>query len=114
MLKKIYFLMLFMCFTNQAIAADQCAAWGCISRIENLVIQDSGRILINTPLDQSIVNCKLYGNTYFVVSSGQPRYKELYSMLLSAYLTKTKVQLRIVEGSTNCEISYIRMSNAYK
>lgn len=114
MLKRIYTLVLFICITMQVNAADQCTTWGCISRIENLVLQDSGRILINTPLDQSSVNCKLYGNTYFVVSPEQPKYKEFYSMLLSAYLTKSKIQLRIVEGSTNCEVAYIRMSNAYK
>lgn len=113
MLKKIAAFVLITSISSQ-IFADQCASWGCISRIENLVLQGSGLVLVNTPLDQSVVNCTMYGNTYFVLNPNQPKYKEVYATLLSAFLTKSKIQLRIVEGSSNCEISYVRLSNAYK
>jgi len=113
MLNKLYIFTLLFFVTSNAIAADQCTTWGCISSIKTLKLNSAGTIHIDVPLDKSTVNCTLSGNAYFTVSKTAPFYKEVYATLLSAYLTKSKIQLRVVEGSSNCEISYVTLSTVY-
>ena len=93
--------------------ADSCASWGCISTIEHLVTNAEGNIYIDTPLDESVANCTRYADTYFVLNSNSKNSDKIYSTLLAAYISKSKVQLRIIEGSPNCEIGYVSQSTKF-
>ncbi|QHH96427.1 hypothetical protein [Acinetobacter dispersus] len=114
MFQKFFLLTLLTTVTSLAIAADQCTTWGCISTIKTLQLNSAGTIYIDVPLDKTPVNCTPYVKTYFVISKSNPYYKEVYATLLSAYLTKSKIQLRVVEGSPNCEIAYVTLSTSFE
>ena len=94
-------------------SANQCTTWGCISTIEDLYTNADGYIYIGTPLDEKIANCTPVSGVYFSLNTASGNAKEIYSSLLTAFTTGKKIQLRIKEGSSNCEISYVRLNSSY-
>ena len=90
--------------------ADQCASWGCTSTIDELYTTANGDVYIRTPLDETQANCTVHTGSHFVLSADSQNFKEIYSSLLAAYVSNSTIQLRIVEGSSNCRISYVRLS----
>ncbi|MCP4486429.1 MAG: hypothetical protein GY820_03785 [Gammaproteobacteria bacterium] len=97
---------------NAAAWADTCSGTGCISTISEINTKINGDILIGTPFNEKLANCTPVADIYFVLSSGTNSDKA-YSSILSAYISGKKIQLRIVEGSTNCEIDYVRFSEDF-
>ncbi len=93
--------------------ADECTSAGCISTIESLYTNSSGLIYISTPLDETKANCTAYAGNYFVLNPESPNAKEIYSSLLAAYMSDSKIQLRINEGSPNCELAYVRLNKNF-
>lgn len=93
--------------------ADQCASWGCTSTIEQLYTNANGLIYVSTPLDETKANCTVYAGSYFVLNPAAKNFSEVYSSLLAAYMSDSKVQLRIKEGSANCELSYVRLNKNF-
>ncbi len=91
------------------VMADECTTWGCVSTIESLYVNASGNIFVGTPLDETKANCTASSGVYFTLNTKSANAKEMYSSLLAAYMANNKVQLRIIEGSGNCELSYIRL-----
>ena len=74
--------------------------------ITRLFVTSYGSMVVGTSGDESKLNCTAPGNANVTVSNtvGQ---KAIYSMLLTAKTTKTKVTLRIEEGSSNCKVLYV-------
>ncbi len=89
---------------------DQCASWGCISTIENLYTNTNGHIYVSTPLDETLANCTVYPGNYFVLMPDSQNAEKVYSSLLAAYMSNSKIQLRIIEGSPICELAYVKLS----
>ena len=109
-MKKPTFLVAVWMFTLAGVShADECASWGCVSTIESLYTNASGLIYVSTPLDETKANCTVYPGNYFVLNPNAQNKKEIYSSLLAAYMAGRKIQLRVVEGSPNCELSYVRL-----
>lgn len=105
---KKYMILLIMLCPGFAFAA--CDSRGCtttIKRIYATAIAD-GKVFLE-PADNplNIVNCSPRENIFFILSKSHPLFNEIYSMALSAMMTKTEVRMRIVEGSSGCELSYM-------
>jgi len=111
-MKKIILLITTMLFSS-AVFADYCANWGCISTIKDLYTNAEGVVYIGTPLDEKIANCTPLANVYFTLDPNASNFQEIYSTLLAAYLAKEKVQLRVHEGTSNCNLAYVRLSTDF-
>ncbi|WP_102796412.1 hypothetical protein [Bowmanella denitrificans] len=110
MLKKVW---LFFLFFSATLHADECNTWGCMSTIEELFTTTTGYVYVGTPFDETKANCQADSGVYFVLNMKNPNAREVYSSLLAAYMSDKKIQLRIIEGSPICEISYVRLSKQY-
>jgi hypothetical protein len=93
--------------------ADKCASWGCISSIETLYTNADGVIYVGTPLDESLANCTPISNVYFSLNPSRQNAEKIYSSLLAAYMSGGKIQLRVKEGTNNCELSYVRLDKNF-
>jgi hypothetical protein len=94
-------------------ASDQCESWGCISSISVLYVRAEGNTLVGTPLDETLANCTPVSGKYFSLNPAAGNAKEIYSALLASYMSGKKIQLRVVEGSGQCELSYVRFSSSF-
>ena len=101
------------CSMSSISIADSCSSTGCTSTIEQLYTNADGLIFVSTPLDETAANCTVYPGDYFVLSPTAGNAKEVYSSLLAAYMSNSKIQLRIKEGSSNCEIAYVRLNKNF-
>ncbi len=107
-------LLLVLLFSTSAFASDNyCATWGCVSTIKDFYTNTNGQVYINTPVDQSPVNCTQYPGGYFVLDPNFNNFDQIYSTLLAAYFSDSKIQLRVVEGSSNCLLAYVRLSKDF-
>lgn len=95
---------------STAVFADNCSTWGCVSTVEDLYTNANGYVYVSTPLDETKANCTVYPGNYFVLNPAAQNFKEVYASLLAAFMSDKKIQIRIVEGSPRCEISYVRLS----
>lgn len=89
-------------------AADACTSRGCLSKISKLYVRANGEVLVS-PKDGDVanLNCNPVSNAYMTLSPKDLGYKAMYSLLLSAFLAKRAVYVRIVDGSNGCQVAYI-------
>ncbi len=100
-------------FTLNSHSAEQCASWGCVSTIEELYTNAVGNIYVSTPLDETGANCTVYPGNYFILPPDQQNTDKVYSQILAAYISQSKIQLRITEGDGYCKIKYVRQSAVF-
>lgn len=79
------------------------------STVVSIFPNGSGNVYIEPPSDKANLNCSLAEGSYLVLQADHPLFSEIYSTILSAVAMNKLFQVRIVEGSTNCRISYVRM-----
>ncbi|MYM57746.1 hypothetical protein GTG28_00670 [Vibrio sp. OCN044] len=91
--------------------ADGCENWGCESTIEMLYTTVNGDIYIGTPLDERKANCSPISNVYFTLNPQSNNAAQVYSSLLSAYMSDKKIVLRIKEGHPKCELEYVQLKS---
>jgi hypothetical protein len=94
-------------------ASNQCASWGCTATIETLYTNVDGDIYIGTPGDEKLTNCTPVSGVYFTLNPSAVNAKEVYSSILAAYMANEKIQLRIKEGSSNCELAYVKLAKTH-
>lgn len=94
-------------------AADQCTSWGCRSKVSVIYTRADGDILIGTPLNEKLANCTPVSGVYFTLKPDAQNAREVYSSVLSAYMSGKKIQLRIKEGTSGCEISYVVLNSSF-
>jgi len=83
------------------------AGWCSDVEITRLYISTTGVINVKTNGDQTALNCtSASSNTYLEIPNTGTQ-NAIYSFLLTAKTTKSKVLVRIVEGSTGCQIAYV-------
>jgi len=104
---------LYIGMSQFSFAEDGCKSWGCVSTVSEITTKRNGYIFVATPLDENLANCAPYAGKYFSINPDFKNSREMYSSLLSAYMSSKKIQLRVVEGSQNCELSYVRLSTAF-
>lgn len=91
---------------------------GCVDRscmgigievVKSVYPSSTGDIYLEAPDDKTTLNCTLKEGQYMVLQSDHPLFREIYSTVLSALTSNKRLQVRIVEGSDNCQVSYVRM-----
>jgi hypothetical protein len=106
---KTFFYMVLTLLSFSA-ASNQCASWGCLATIETLYTTVDGDIYIGTPSDEKLAKCTPVSGVYFTLNPASGNAKEVYSSILTAYMANKKIQLRIKEGSSNCELAYVKLT----
>ena len=77
-----------------------------ISRVLPL---DNGKILIDIvghEAESATMNCTLWQDRYITLHSSHPRMQENFAIVLTAIATRATLTLRIVEGTSDCQLSY--------
>lgn len=110
-MKKILLFVGTIVCTFAASADDQCTTWGCQSTLESLYVNADGLIYIGTTLDETQANCTPVSNVYFTLNpAANANAKEIYAGLLAAFMSNSKIRLRIKEGHVQCELAYIELN----
>lgn len=92
--------------------SQECSSSGCTSKITDLYTNTNGVIYIGTQGDETKANCIPVSGVYFTLTpSKSTNSKEVYSSMLAAFIADKKIQLRIKENTTNCELAYVRLSS---
>lgn len=100
----------FMFFSISMSSQAECEKWGCIGKITDIYTNADGVIYIGSEHDEKKANCKPISDVYFTLNPKSENAKEIYSSILSSYMSDKKIQLRIKEGSNQCELEYVRLS----
>lgn len=106
-------LLLSIVISTTVFAEGQCNSAGCISTISDLYTNAEGRIYVGTPHDEKAANCTPIADIYFTVNPKAQNAEEMYSTLLAAYMSNKKVQLRVREGHSKCELAYVRLNTNF-
>jgi len=56
-----------------------------------------------------LASCTPVSGVYFSLDTEMSNSKEIYSALLAAYMADKKILLRIIEGSNDCTIAYVKL-----
>lgn len=96
-----------------ATASAGCDSIGCRGKgaeaVTQIYIGTSGDILLGAPPSGSNLNCSLQGDAYMTLRSNHVRFNEIYAGILSALATNKDFYIRISDGSTGCNVSYVRI-----
>lgn len=110
---KKFLATVFLILSQSVLAADRCESWGCISTVSELYTNHAGMVYVGTPLDETKANCTAHADVYFSLNPDDRNFKEMYSSILAAYMSGSKIQLRVKTGTSKCELSYVRLNTAF-
>ncbi|MEM7765648.1 MAG: hypothetical protein AAF290_16400 [Pseudomonadota bacterium] len=63
-----------------------------------------------TAADKAALNCTLVSGHYMTLKTSHDNYDTLYATILTAITAGHELQVRISEGSSDCEVLYVRMT----
>ena len=109
-MKKILSTLTVLISALSSLSANACTASGCIATISELYTTADGVIYVSTPLDEKLANCTAVSDKYFTINPSSKNAKEMYSSVLAAYMSGKKIQLRVIEGHSQCQLAYVRLS----
>ncbi len=111
-LKLILFLSaLFLSTTASATCSSgACYGVGAAAVVKVLAMTD-GNIMLHAPPEASNLNCTLHIGTYMMIHADNPSKKEIYAMLLTGIALGKYLFVRIIEGTPDCEVRYVRMDS---
>ncbi len=91
-------------------AVAECTSKWCSDvYVDTLFVRANGDISVATSGTETLLNCTAYQGVYTTLQQSAANSDDIYALLLAAYMADKKVLVRIVEGSSNCEISYARV-----
>jgi len=92
-------------------ANANCQAEGCFSVMVTELYMNAwaGGFYIQTSGDETLANCTPNSGVFIHVPESTPHLKELYATLLAAQLADRPVSIRVIEGTSPCTVSYIRL-----
>ena len=103
---KVLFLSSTLFWSSLALSGS-CDSISCTAKITNLYPHGgNGKIYIEVDADKSSLNCSLDQGRFITLKETSKRHSEIYSMLLAATIAEKEIRLRIVDGSSDCELSY--------
>ena len=113
---KFIVLFLFLILSSNSFAAG-CNASGCTGKPSELFSNyyltsfADGRVYLHMKdnISKQNMDCSLAEGVYATLMSNHPLFKEIYSSLLSATAMDRQVHMRIKNGSSNCEVAYVRL-----
>lgn len=98
---------LFFGILQSTLAFAACTQIACRGQIERILMDSRGIAYIATDGDEQALNCTSPGGTYITMTKESSVFNQQYALLLTAQSLGQEVGLRIVEGSSNCTLSYI-------
>lgn len=118
-MKKSIILLTLMLTTFNA-AAGTCTADSCIAKLTRVFIHENTKIYLKVDADMTVLDCVVPSGGGIQLTEANPRYNELYSALLSAYISDTTIKvrskIRTDPGSNSgqvCELIYVIFSKVY-
>ena len=105
-MKKILTSILVLGVASTMANAGCVTGWCSDVEVTRLLPTSDGNILVATSGDENALSCVSPGGEYATLSKDDAGQKNLYSLLLTAKTTKTKVMIRIVEGSAGCKVAF--------
>ncbi len=85
-----------------------CGTTGCIDvLIDELYVNSNFLVYVATNGTETAANCTPLAGVYLTLDPSDSNYNAVYSLLLAAQLADRPVSIRIVDGSSNCKISYV-------
>lgn len=91
-------------FNSTAFAG--CSSTRCVGAIERLYINSAGNLFIASDGDETSLDCTAQNGVYMTLPASDPNFDRKYALLLTAYSLGQDVGIRIVNGSSNCAVSY--------
>lgn len=110
---KCFFSILFLLGAANVFAG--CDSNGCVGTPKELFSNyyltgwGDGRVFFQVKEGRDQLDCTLVEGNYLTLKASHPLFKEIYSTVLAAATTDSKVLLRIKNGSDICEVSYLRL-----
>lgn len=86
---------------------SECGENGCNTTIKRLYATGLGdTVYIKIADSIEPLNCTPRESPYLSLKLSHPLFKEIYSMMLTATVSKSPVRVRMIDNSPVCEISY--------
>ena len=89
----------------------KCVAGSCAGTVEKLYMTAGGTMYVQIEGDASKLNCTPPGGVYLSLKEGDVGKNAMYSLLLTAKTTGKPITVRIVEGSTDCRVAFVKQSS---
>jgi len=97
-------------FTTTIVYAS-CNQHLCQTTVKTLYVHSNSKVYVAMDSDMSQLDCTLDQGNFIVLKDTNPRHSEIYSMLLAARIAKESVVVRIVNGSSDCELAYTMLTD---
>jgi hypothetical protein len=102
-------LALSLLWASPARAADCTSGVSCIGQVGILYVNATGDTWVTLAGGmEGITNCSLYEG-YATLRGSAGNRKEIFALLLAARLAGQQVEVRFVNGTSDCEIMYVTM-----
>ncbi|QUJ67372.1 hypothetical protein KDD30_15245 [Photobacterium sp. GJ3] len=109
-MKTILFLLFLMSPATWA-ACNNIACYGVGKEVlTRTYLASSGNIYIGAPEGKENLKCDLFEGQYMTLKMNHLLYREIYSTILTGIAAQKSLQIRIVENSPECEVSYVTMT----
>lgn len=89
----------------------ECSDRFCVGQVQRLYMASDGNLRIASDGDETLLNCTAVGGVYMTLQADDPNFNRKYALLLTAYSLKQEVGIRIINGSSNCAVSYFFIDN---
>ena len=110
-MKKISLGSVFLFVLTMGLSAS-CGSQSCDDKVEQLYINNNGKVLIKMGGDLTAVNCTMAGGIWITMRPDEtPAYKEIYATLLSSKMANKNIYVRVIEGSNPCSIAHVRLDD---
>ena len=104
---KILFGAILLTALSSFVYAD-CTGGSCTSvKVESMQIDLSGVIYIQTNGNEAALNCRPEAGVFLKLKATTDGGKNIYSGLLSAQARDQRVDVRIIDNVSPCEVSYV-------
>ena len=88
-------------------AQATCASYGCTGEVTRLQVTQAGNVQVGIAGTAASMNCTPVANSFSEINLATAGGNAIYSALLTAKTTGKPILVRIVEGSSNCQIAYV-------
>jgi hypothetical protein len=108
---KRFWLFMICAALAPSLANAECGVTGCaLVRVVQVYIEANGNLYVQTNGDETRANCVPDSGTYLFLSGNATKFSEVYELLLFSFREGRTMNIRIVEGSNPCEISWVSIA----
>jgi len=103
---KLLFISMLL-FSTNLFAGNKCSGVICNSDLKKLVVTANRDIYVEVNTSIKALRCTPLSGVFITLNKKMPGFEEIYSTLLTYKTLNKPIIIRVVEGSPNCQISYI-------